>query len=180
MNPKAILMILQALPENAPELIREANPATWIERILHEGHQYKLAKLEIERQAANDKGRLDLELQDLAVRKEVYLESLNHQIKLIETGNAPIMAAISAAVNKLNEHGRKTELLLNTITSRIGELDADFYQLLFNSYLALEAAQQQIFDQINKNLDKHYQEHRNHVDSVKDQIMQCQKGIERK
>ena len=40
----AIPEILAKLPERAPEIIREVNPVTWFERVIHEYHEYTLAE----------------------------------------------------------------------------------------------------------------------------------------
>ncbi len=177
MNP---IIFLKALPQNAPELIREVNPATWIERLIREGHQYKLAKQEIERQCAQDKNKLQLELQELATRKEAYLGTLKQQIRLIETENAPVMAAITAAVDELKQQSKESEQLLHKITSMIGELDADYYKVLFDSYMALKNARQQIFEQINTNLNEHTKVHTQQIESAKIQILELQRGMQKK
>ncbi len=49
-----IPVILASLPERAPEIIHEINPITWLERIIHEGHEYKLAKQKIQAELERD------------------------------------------------------------------------------------------------------------------------------
>lgn len=156
------LLIIESLPA-AAEIVKEANPFTWILRVIQEGHQYKLAKAEIERAFEKDRNELKLRLEELEARKKAYIATLEHQIKLIETENAPIMETLNTYFNDLNSFNQMVQESHKKILDSAGNMDSDIFKTLISFHLNLFNQKKDIYQQIAITLD-------NHKSSISDQF----------
>lgn len=171
------LMIIQSLPDNAPELIREVNPLTWFERIIHEGNQYKLAKAEIERACERDKNELKLQLEELATRKAAYIATLEHQIKLIETENAPIMESLNSFFRDLNTINQMAYESHKKILDSAGSIDSDIFKNLIVYHATLFEKRKDVYQQISLTLDNHKSSINNQFEKIHQQITEHTRSL---
>ena len=155
MNPATAIMLIKNLSERTPELIREINPATWFERLIHEGNQYKLAKIELEKEYAKDRDALKCHLAELETKKQAYIETLNHQIKLIEAADAPVMATLQACFNDLESINTRADNIHKAILENIGKIEIDFFNTLQSAYKSIFSERKTAYQQIMKTLENH-------------------------
>lgn len=155
-HPVAVFTLLKSLPSNAPELIREVNPCTWIERIIRENHQFRLAAKEIEKQCQRDKQEHERALQELEARKEAFKESLRHQIELLETQNEPTMLALQQKFKTIDEFNKESHYSHKIIWDMAGKVDIAEFESYVKMHMLIFDKQKFVFDQVRMELDKHH------------------------
>lgn len=177
MKTQDILFLIKTLPEKAPEIIKELNPVTWFERIINEGHKYKLAKAEIERKYEKDRDELTLRLTELNVRKEAYLASLNHQIKVIDAEDAPTMTALKGYFHTLRDINKQSDEVYSKILNSVGQIDREYFTALLGAHTKVFNDRAQVYKEIADTLDRHNQEIGKQREVIHIQILQHTKAI---
>lgn len=173
------VQFIENLPDNAPELIRELNPMTWFERIINEGHQYRLAQLELEKQYAKDRDELKYQLAELETRKQAYIETLNHQIKLIEAENAPVMAVLKAFFNDLDQINARANESHKIIWDNVGRIDVEYFKALIDAHKSIFSQRITTYQQIAQTLDGHHKELSAQRAAIHEQIQNQQNALKK-
>lgn len=105
------------LAAKAPDIIHELNPFTWFTQVISELHAYKNEKLRIEKQFLLDSQKLKNELEELRLKKEAYVESLNTQRNLINTVYKPDIQSLKTIRTNINEYHKKLDMICQQIVT---------------------------------------------------------------
>ncbi len=163
--------ILANLPDCAPKIIREVNPVTWIERIIHEGHEYKLAREQIRVQSEKEQKELQLELEKLNAQKEVYLASIDNERKLIAEGNKPTIAALNAFFDNLNTYDKQSQQILDKILESTGKIEPEFFDRLMTLYETIHNKREAICKNIQQTLEGNRQSLRDQLQAINAKVI---------
>lgn len=144
--------VLTILPSCAPQIIHEVNPITWFERIMREGHEYKLARLQIQAQSEKDQEALNIELARLNAQKEAYLASIDNERRLIAEANQPTMRALEAFFKDLDQVNSQLDVILNKILDQAGEMEGEFYDRLISMHASIFSRRTEIYKNIQQTL----------------------------
>ncbi len=163
--------ILANLPDCAPKIIREVNPVTWIERIIHEGHEYKLAREQIRVQSEKEQKELQLELEKLNAQKEVYLASIDNERKLIAEGNKPTIVALNAFFDNLNTYDKQSQQILDKILESTGKIEPEFFDRLMTLYETIHNKREAICKNIQQTLEGNRQSLRDQLQAINAKVI---------
>lgn len=152
-NP-AILVptVIANLPTNAPEIIREINPATWVERIIHDGRQYKLARQQIQVMAARDKMVYAQNIKSLEVQLEKYKISLAHEGTVFNQVSKDIVKSYKISMRTVANVHKQSSKMLSDIMKNAGVMDKEVLKILLDHHKSLTNSMLEAVKHFDKNV----------------------------
>lgn len=116
---------------------------------------------------------------ELETKKQAYIETLNHQIKLIEAENAPVMAVLQSFFNDLEQINIRANESHKIIWENVGKIEMDYFKVLVDAHKSIFSERIATYQQIAQTLDGHHKELSAQRAAIHEQIQNQQNALKR-